>query len=75
MRARTWLSVVKDKLLLVDVLVTCKEIGRHTCGEVLEAEEWAELEYLAASDNPVQRKPKPAWLPPTQTELRLMGFK
>lgn len=62
-QGRTWLKVVADKLLLVDVRITTGALARRTCGEVLEAEAWAELEHLAASDNDdVERKPMPEWL-------------
>jgi hypothetical protein len=70
-KTKSWLAVVKDKLLLVDVHVTCKEIGKRTCGEVLAAEDWAEREYLYASDNDIERVPKPEWLPPSETQKRL----
>lgn len=65
------LAVLQDMLALVDVRVTMRELERRTAKERLAAERWAAREHLRASDNPVRRLPKPAWLPPSETEKRL----
>lgn len=65
------LAVLQDMLALVDVRVAMRELERRSPEERLAAERWAALEHLSASDNPVRRLPKPAWLPKSETEKRL----
>lgn len=58
-------STLRDILgLVLPRPVPIKTIKTWTCGQYLQAEEWASLEHLAASDNPVKRKPMPAFLAP-----------
>lgn len=53
---------LKDILGLVGVRLSVKMIRALTSEQVNEVGQWAALEYLAASDNDVHRKPRPACL-------------
>lgn len=63
MSSPSWLAVVKDKLARAGVRLRQRDIGSRSCGEVLDAEDWADAELAAAKDPAVQRKARPAWLP------------
>ena len=52
-----------DLLSLVCVTVTEDEVAAWTPTMRMQAEQWAGLEHLSASDNPVRRAPKPEFLP------------
>jgi hypothetical protein len=65
-------EILRDMLLLVDVKVTLKDLRSRSLKELQEAEKWAAREHLRASDNPVRRVSKPEWLPPSETEKRLL---
>ena len=56
-RAKSWLQVIRDELRLVGVSITCGELGRRTCGEVLEAQDWA-----VAQSRTNEQLPMPRWL-------------
>lgn len=56
-RAKSWLQTIRDELRLVGVRITCAELGRRTCGEVIEAHDWAVAQIR--TDEPI---PMPAWL-------------
>lgn len=58
------LDTLRDILLLVNVAVPEGQMAAWTRAQRREAEEWASLEHLAASDNVgIRRRPKPAFLP------------
>lgn len=51
-----------DLLLLVGVHVSLPGVRNWTAGQFLQAEDWAAAEHLHASDNDVERLPRPAFL-------------
>lgn len=57
--------ILRDILgLVLPVPVPIKVIKTWTCGQFLQAEDWASREHLAASDNLTKRKPFPGFLKP-----------
>jgi len=52
-------SITEDMLLLAGVKVAPEVIGQWTPNEMALAYDWAAREHLSASDNPVQRRPRP----------------
>lgn len=63
MSSPSWMAAAKAKLAQVGVHITGKDLRGITCGQVLDAEDWADAELAAAKDPAVQRKARPAWLP------------
>jgi hypothetical protein len=55
-------EVVRDLLLLCGVSVPVEIVAAQTPQDRLMAQRWAAAEHMSASDNPVRRKPKPAWV-------------
>lgn len=56
-------SVLRDILGLVGFDASEEVIEGWTLRQRVEAEVYAAREHASASDNPVQRHPRPAWLP------------
>lgn len=65
-------ELTRDMLLLVDVHVGLCEIDSWSKQQRDQAEEWAVAVHAKASDNhDVEVPPKPAFLPPSETELSI----
>lgn len=58
------LHVTSDILLLVGVDAKPSDVAQWTKGQQEAASNWASLEHLSASDNPVRRIPMPKFLKP-----------
>jgi hypothetical protein len=54
---------LEESMLLVGYRVGDDAVKRWTMRERIEAVIWAQTEHLRASDNPIQRHPRPSWLP------------
>lgn len=57
------LDIIQDSLALVGYAVTREQIAGWPLRKRVEARVYALREYLVAGDNPLQRHPKPEWLP------------
>jgi hypothetical protein len=58
------LSILRSILGLVGYDASVAYLGRLSLRERVELEVYATREYASASDNPVQRHPRPTHLPP-----------
>jgi hypothetical protein len=56
------IPAIVDLLSLVGVHITKEQAATFTQEQLVEVSQWASLEYLAASDNHVKRRPRPACL-------------
>lgn len=62
-QGRMNIGTLQDLLgLVMEEPPTIAELLKRTPQELAAAEEWASREHLAASDNPVRRRRRPAWL-------------
>lgn len=52
---QSWLVRVRDKLNAQGIMVAACDLGRRTCGEVVEAERWAD------KAGPTQAAPRWLW--------------
>ena len=57
------ISEVIDLLALIGYTVTADQVADWDLRKRVEAVIYASTEYARASDNPVQRYPRPSWLP------------
>lgn len=57
------ISTVIDLLALIGYTATVKQVADWNLRRRIEAVVYAATEYARASDNPVQRHPRPIWLP------------
>lgn len=59
----TMISEVVDLLALIGYSVTREQVASWNLRKRVEAVIYAATEHLRASDNPIQRHPRPSWLP------------
>lgn len=52
-------ELTRDMLLLVSIGIPAAIVEQWTPNELALAYDWAAREHLSASDNPVQRRPRP----------------